>query len=1356
MYFGRTLKCLLCMSVFAVMSFMCMTTAAFNLRQATNSDGLSSSAILTMTQDNSGSLWIGTLDGVNICDGQSIIPFSMVYPGLSLSGNLIETIVCANDDVVWINTNHGLDRLDKKNVSIKSFKQFGGQEHLCVDKEGNLYVVGIHNSIYCYFENNPDGEFVKFTLPDLNGRNVRSAVVIDDRLILFTKDGVKSYQITKDHNGRIGLSAKTVRSSKQPVKCAYYSFDKDLITITDDHKVYLKKGNEAPQFITDISSEVRKRGDVSDVVKDINDNIYISFAADGVLKLHKTQTNEYVFEDLGIHAGVFCLEKSKYQPVVWIGSDCQGLFTCYESPYTVRPFYFSSIGKELSHPIRAIYYDKQENLWLGTKGGGIVRFKDFNKDTKLETLNSLDNFTVNNSGLIDNYVYAFANSSRPIIWIASEGGLSYFSYTDNSIHKVATDSVVRHIHSIYEENDSTLWLTTLGNGVIRCKISPSTRSPEVSVIKSYTLDNGNISSNYFFSMTSDPHGGLLFANRGMGAYILHQDSLVNVTLKNKYDSNAVNDVFAIVSDGAVKWLGTGHGLLKVSENDDKLFLGIQNGFLNNTIHDILKDDEGYIWITTNNGLYRLDPNTELIQSFGRKEGVNINEFSDGAAFKANSMLIFGGTDGFVTISKASGSPYSGTRTFPLVFQQLSVLGENVLLNKYVIKSKDNSKLVLRHNENRFSVTFSIPDFLNPSSYHYLYTLDGKEWIDNGNNGTISFNEMKPGTYKMQVKYSNWLTGEEGEPYVLNIEIKAPWYLSDVAKVCYTLLALCCIGFAALLYIWRQRSRRAKDIELMQQAHKENVYEEKLKFFTNITHEFCTPLTLIYGPCERISTYEGTDSYIKKYINIVKTNVERLNTLIQELIDFRRIETGHEILKIRTVNLSELCTAHASAFSDLAERNNIEYSYNIEPDILWNTDFSAIRKILSNLVSNAFKYTSHGGKIEVDVYTKNNRVIMSVYNTGKGISDDDKQHVFNRYSVLDNVEENAFKGTARNGLGMAICYSMVKMLNGNIEIESTVGEYARFVVELPPLKVDSNNEPLVISKTLNEPIYNESIYNVEDVNVAVEDFTTSDEKKQYDILIIDDNKDILLLLKDSLNAYNVLAAESAEEGLELIKKSSPDLIITDIMMPGTDGLSFAHQIKANRHTMHIPIIILSAKTSEKEKKEGIMSGADFYITKPFSVSYLTAVVNRLIESRNTLKEYYKTSASAYEYSDGKLIDKEGKEFLDKASEFVLAHIEDNDMSPELLADAMNISIRKLYRRFKELQQPTPNDFIKNIRINHAAKLLVTTSDTIQEIIFMTGFTNRSHFYREFDKRYGMTPKEYRDKNKKADKPLNLSD
>ena len=530
-----------------------------------------------------------------------------------------------------------------------------------------------------------------------------------------------------------------------------------------------------------------------------------------------------------------------------------------------------------------------------------------------------------------------------------------------------------------------------------------------------------------------------------------------------------------------------------------------------------------------------------------------------------------------------------------------------------------------------------------------------------------------------------------------------------------------------------------------------MYEGKLRFFTNITHEFCTPLTLIYGPCERILNYEHSDNFIKKYAQIIKSNTERLNSLIQEVIDFRRMETGNQICHIQELNISELGNGIIESFDELAEQNRIQLETDITPDIIWGSDHNGFTKILNNLISNAFKYTPENGTIRISIKKEENKLSIKVYNTGKGISKENLPLIFNRYSILDNIKENSIKGlSSRNGLGLAICQSMVELLHGTINVESEVNQYAQFIVTLPALEATEkmgNIQPHETAK-IELPNYKTEVTLPETVNNEEET-----NQPENTILIIDDNKELLWMLKDILSdEYTILTAENGEEGLELLKQETPNLIITDIMMPKIDGITLTKQLKNNKHTAHIPLVILSAKNTTDEKIEGIESGADAYIPKPFNTQYLRTIIKQLIKKQEELKQYYNSSASAFDYSGGQLLQNEDKEYLQTAIEIINENMDNAEFGPDELAKAMQTSGRNLYRKFKKLNQSSPKDFIKEQKMKYAAKLLLTTTLNIQEIMYRIAATNRSHFYKEFAKRYNQTPREYREANKQKDDSL----
>lgn len=1335
-----------------ILSLVIFPAYSYNMRQSSNIDGLSNSAILSLCRDDKGFLWIGTCDGVNIADGLSINPFTSIFPGKSLSGNIIETIFNGGNGKMWVLTNHGLDLVDTDAGTVSAFSQFSGQELMCVDESGTLFLMEENSIVMRQDSGNPSGfaEIGRINVPFTDTKRI---TIKGDSLWIITKDGIYSCEISRDKNGMKTVSGNASIINSTPISFAKVQDDK--IFIIDEYgNISEVTDSGKTRNITNIYPELAQRGRISNLVNDNQGNFFISFSTDGVLWVGVNELGNFQAVDLGLQVGVFCLEQSPEQDVVWIGSDCQGLYTYWDDLYSVRSFDFNAFHNKISHPVRAIHVDRYKNLWIGTKGDGLLKVKDFNEFYPPASIGKGTLYTSSDSELRHNSVFAFGESRRQIMWIATEEGLNYYNYQDGRLHKANLDPEMQFIHGVTEINDSTLWICTLGQGVAKAKISGSDTHPILTDIKKYTLDNGAFSSNQFFAIVTDSSGNIYFCNRGQGMFEIKNDELTPLPLKNDFGINGVKDVFDAFKEDDIFWLGTGSGLVKAAPDEEKLFYGSEYGFANNTIHEIVPGNDNMIWVTTNNGIVRFNPENDESQTYGKNFGINVTEFSDGASFNTGNTLIFGGINGIVVVNKHNSYPVPEPFVPKLSLLKLKVSGEEVPLKNHLDISGNKNQLVFEHNQNHFSLTLVAPDFINADNYTYYYTLDGKDWISNGSSPTISFNEMNHGSYNLKVKYINRATGVESESYNVHFTVKAPWYLSGIAKVIYILFILAVAGWLLSIYLRRQKEKQEKQMLHLEQAHKEEVYEEKLRFFTNITHEFCTPLTLIYGPCERILEYPGSDDYIRKYVGLIRSNAERLNNLIQELIDFRRIETGHKAVKVRKIGVSELCNETFMSFTELAERNNINFINEIQNGLTWNSDFSCLKKILNNLISNAFKYTSPGGVIKVGAEETEGRLRITVYNTGKGVREEDKHRIFNRYTVLDNVEQNAIKGiSSRNGLGMAICHSMVDMLHGTISIESEVGKFAEFIVVLPQLTLTTTteSEPVTVTHDSDECHKISEENHADSTNEGLKTGNKKDTKGAT-LLVLDDNKEILTLLRDSLPQYNVITAENADEGLAILKETPPDLIISDIMMPGTDGTEFARQIKGNRHTLHIPLILLSAKTSNEEKIKGIEAGADAYIGKPFSISYLKAVVKRLLENREHLKEYYNTSASTFEFSGGKLLHREEKDFIAKVTDFIDSHIDDNDLSAEQIAMHLKISSRNLYRKFKEIGEVSPNDFIKNHRINYAARLLLTTSLTVQEIIYRCGFTNRSHFYKEFSKRFNTTPKEYRMANQSKDSDL----
>ena len=516
-----------------------------------------------------------------------------------------------------------------------------------------------------------------------------------------------------------------------------------------------------------------------------------------------------------------------------------------------------------------------------------------------------------------------------------------------------------------------------------------------------------------------------------------------------------------------------------------------------------------------------------------------------------------------------------------------------------------------------------------------------------------------------------------------------------------------------------------------------MYEAKLNFFANITHELCTPLTLINGVNDhiKISADRLADGKLEKYARILGENVTSLNELIQEILDIRKIEeVGFSHIQIKRVSVGSLIRKQCESFMPVAEQNGINFTFSdVDKPVYWNTDVPSLKKIIRNLVSNAFKYTEQKGTIDVSVRIENESLIIKVYNTGKGIAEADLKTIFDRFHILGDLDGNNYtQMTSRNGLGLFICHSMVQLLRGEIRVASKEGESAGFIVTLPYLEAEETD--------LDEQD-DEKVPVVQPVSAATAE--TEVNIGNPVILVVDDNRDIVWLIKETLSfEYVVREAFNAEEALALMDQQTPDLIITDIMMPSMDGFALISRIKSDKFTRHIPLIVVSAKVSENEQAEGLDLGADAYLTKPFSSVVLHSVVNRLMANKKELKDYYYSPESAYEQSGGQLIHQEDKEFMDSVTAIIKENLAQDTLRPELIADKLGTNTRALYRRFKKISPLTPSDFIKDYRMKHAAQLLVTTNLSVQEIIYQVGISNKSYFYREFSAKYGVTPGQYR--------------
>ncbi len=1318
--------------------FFCYAANQYSIRQLSNKNGLSNSAILSICQDKDGLLWFGSCDGLNTFDGNILQLYTPIDFRNNISGNLINSIVEAEKNILWIKTNYGLDRLNTKTQEIQYFENFKDINKIARSPENDIYIIKDNGDLYCLPKGNK--QFQKLLTVKVNIGDICQMIVDNfETLWIFSTNGdSKSFNIIKRKNA---IQLKPDNYFHHPKKLKFASADEsDIIIFADeDNSLYeYNLKNKKTSFIINLSTEIHSRGEISSIIRHHND-YFVGFKSNGLIQIRhqKNLKSPYRIQATNIQSGIFCLVKDKNQDIIWVGTDGQGVYMYFVNDYSIKNNILSSSPYNINNPVRSLFLDSKNTLWIGTKGGGILRLFDYYSES-----NIYDHLQADNSALADNAVYCFEPSKHGILWIGTENGMNYFSYKDNKIKNfplLAGGKNVRYIHSICEFNDSTLWISTVEEGIIKVKIKMLCNEPKVIFAKRFIQERGKRFANNFFTSFKENDSIIWFGNRGYGAYRWNSltDRFKSFHFNQTVKSQTINDIFAIHKNKEGYWFGSSNGLIKLNNKKYHVYNEV-DGFPNNTIHGILEDSHANLWLSTNQGLVRFNTVRSTIQTYPQKGYFEITEFSDGAFYKdeRTGTLFFGGTNGFISIKEnmIGIKPY----TPALKFYRLSIYGKEYNLFSKIMEDKGKSILKLSYKQNFFSLSFRAIDYINGNNYVYYYKIINlsNEWIDNGFSNTATFSNLTPGKYILLVKYKNKNTGKESTPQSIIIQITPPWYTSTMAYWIYVIIIISIIMISIKWSIKHYHHKKNSMIRQINQQKKEELYESKLRFFTNITHEFCTPLTLISGPCERILSYKSTDSYINKYANMIRQNAGRLNSLILELIEFRRLETGNKSLKIEKIFVSKQIQDITEAFSELAERKKINYKLKIQENIYWNTDNSCLYKITNNLISNAFKYTPDNGEITVELYiNENNLLCIRISNSGKGIQKEDINKIFDRFRILDNFESQESQ-SPRNGLGLAICHSMVTLLKGEIEVSSSPYELTTFKVQLPLLDITDNTiNNSIISMQLN---LNESIK-----EIKKEKANAFDSQKRT-IMIIDDDTSMLWFVADIFaNKYNTISFEVAEKAYESLKLQLPDLIITDIMMPDMDGVSFIKKVKSNSILNHIPIIALSALNNIDEQIKSIGAGAEAYITKPFDIQYLETIANRLILRKDELKAYYNSVYSTFELENGHLLHVDDRAFFERMMQNIDNNIQNADLSIEFLSKLMGCSTRQFYRKLRNITEKSPAEIIKEYRLSIVERYLVITTLSIEEIMYKAGYVNRGTFYKTFTQHFGMSPRQYRD-------------
>ena len=1309
-----------------VLCFINHLAIAQNIRQISNVDGLDCSYVTSICEDIGGVLWIGTTDGVRRLLNQEVKPVDL-GDGPILEDVIVHEIAETDDGVMWIATDKGLVKLDLHTGKQVTYHQFVG--HYLIKGSVSRYEIAVldnHQDLYIY--NIKLDSFIRVPLPLQAENPISNFGFNEDYLWTSGVNGLIRYKYVRDGDRISCLDGFDIVLEGSILFCN--KSEGGLYLVNDLHKLFhADLENALVEELIDLEEDIKSRGVPTGIAR-IENGFFISFRDWGVVR-YLNGPNGWERFDLGIKAGVYRMKRDRHQALFWIATEGKGLYKYWESDHSFNSYRVSDYCSILSENINALYLDDENYLWLGTRGSGLLRLHR-QIENGASVYGEAEVFNSSNSGLCHDAIRCITTFGKDDVLIGTKDGLCILNPRNKTIREVKGAEGIKEVNQIVTVND-TIWIATdvgIFQGQIDTGHGFSIRFP-----KRYTVGNGDMAANPFKALAYESERRLLWAgNRGLGLFCINPDAERPVLSDPELLDGVSWNVSSLLFDGHRLWIGTGAGVVVGDEEVTPIVINRDNNLGNNVIHALIPDGEEGVWASTNNSISRIDKSLSTIRNYGSQEGMTVTEFSDGAVFVSKDRVFFGGVGGWVEMV-SNENPFMGNRFFPTIH-----FGEIIQNNKHTqiylraeTESGDMQRIRIPYKDNSFGISFLVTDYIHQSDVRYQYSLTKRgakdKWTDNGYSASVNFSNLPFGYYTLKARCSYPIPDLESNEISLDLQILPPWYLSVYAHVVYGLLGILSIVFLGILIRRKEIKARARQKEELERQKQTELFQDKLTFFTNITHEFCTPLTLIFGPCEMLDKYEKSDAYIRKYARIIRNNTLRLNALIHDVIEFSKVETNHYKVNISDVSISGVVMSIFDSFREMARQSNIDYQAVVPENLFWKSDEGCIYSIVSNLLSNAIKYTPENGAISVSAAIEDDKLAIKVKNTGAGIPEKEIDHLFDRYRIMGKVEGKEKKGLVeQNGLGLAICKSMVTLLEGSISVDSVPGEYAEFRVILPALSGQQR---------VSSPVSSSGITRSPDV---------------AKLLVVDDDTDILALLEDALSSYQVTTCDNAADGIRIIKEDRPDLIITDVMMRGMNGLEFIRKCKEDALIRHIPVIMISAKKAAEEKIDGYNAGCDVYIEKPFEIKYLLSVVNRLLAKKDQDKQYYNSSASLFVYDNGKKVNLEDKKFIDRLNDYVSKNLQ-SQITVADLASFFNVGTRNLYRRFSSIGLPPPNEYIKAFRLNYAGRLLRTTSLSIKEIMFDCGFNSKGHFYSEFEKQYAMSPKQFRLQSLDSDEPAN---
>jgi ligand-binding sensor domain-containing protein/signal transduction histidine kinase/DNA-binding response OmpR family regulator len=1351
---------------FRVLIMLCLPLAGWSqnltFNHLTVEQGLSSNSVLAITQDAAGFLWLGTRQGINRYDGSRFKNYLLDEKGkYPININNILTLLCDSRKRVWAGSSAGLLLY---NEALDSFIRIPIQGNpnrtvncLYEDRAGTLWI-GTLNGLFA-LPKSSDSSFTVHTARDgdqgIADNNVRT--VFEDHhgyLWVGTGNGLTrmyavngQYQYTNFYHDSLNshsLSANYITAIAEDQRQTLW-----IGTQNNGLNVYVPA---AQSFVRYTDHPSNKQGLINNHVRIIkrarNGRLWIG-TQEGLSVIDTATTNMVSYQnDAGNKKSLS--QNSIYSLFedasgsMWVGTYFGGVNYTYS--YTTSFKVMQNEQSRLSisnNVVSSIVEDGQQNLWIGTEGGGL---NHFNRQTGLFRV--YKNELLDPSSLGSNLVKVVYIDKEQNVWCGTHGGglnvlprgadrFTRYLYKEH-------DATTAHseITSLAEDNEGRLWMISNSQLRLFAKKGTVLAPLPLDVIKGKLADvQGN-------TLLKDGQGNIwigaasrLYVVKDNELKELNRGSYVNSLLEDK----AGNIWAALSSGGLLMYHTRQQQLIRYTEKE---------GLPNRNILGLLEDEGSNLWLSTNNGLMKYNPRTQTCQSYTVSDGLAGNEFNYNSYLRdSQGAMYFGGYNGIsyfypgqiVTNSYVAPVVFTGLRLFN---NPVTIGGADGLLQENI---NHTQQLVLKHHQNVITIEFALLNFIKSNKNKYAYQLEGfdQNWNE-VSSGSATYTNLPRGKYKLHIKGAN-NDGVWSKVATLSIRVLPPFWLTWWAYTIYVLL-FCAILFVVIRFFFLRVLLKKED----------ELHQVKLNFFTNVSHEIRTHLTLVMAPVEKILDGKGQDVLLQQQLSQVKNNVHRLLRLVGELMDFRKAETNHLSLQVARHSFIPFLQEIYSNFEDMSLSKNIHISFvHPESELPLYFDRAQLEKVFFNLLANAFKFTPDGGRIALEVSVQGDQVVVTVTDNGRGIAPEYLGKLFtNFFQVADHGRQNT-----GYGIGLALSKHIVELHQGHIRVASEPATDDKtgktvFTVTLLQGKSHFMIHGIPVMETLaGEQAGSDATTAFAPTPTLRAAEADGSEDKLYTILVVEDNAELRLLVQETLGSrYHVLCAENGLQGWDMATEHIPDVIVSDVMMPEMDGFTFCSQLKTDERTSHIPVILLTAKSAQTDQVSGLETGADVYLTKPFSPKVLALNVRNLLTSREKMRQRFgrqlqeanglPATANVPDEAASNLVITIDSAFLQKVVQLVEEHLDDPDFGVEKLSRKVAMSAPVLYKKIKAVTDMSVNEFVKSIRLKRAAQLLQQGELTVYEVAYSVGYQDRKYFSKEFKKQFGKTPSEYASNNKEG--------